>query len=131
MGATMVLIALALILYECCSIPIKYKYDYIAEYGGDGPSLILSGMLGISIFLLYLFLYMDSVWSGFSLIIFIVLLTANIYWIIKEMIKPTVPKGAKIKFVMCHIFFAIGVFGIIFMLLGAFSSTGKNNKKKK
>lgn len=132
MTRILVIVVFVLILYECFSFPIKYKYEYIAEYGGEGPSLLLSGLLGICSFFLWMMLSLDSFWSVIFILAFVFLVTANVYCIFKEMKRTTAPKGDKVKFVLCQIFFAVGVFGIIFMLLGAFSSVGnKSNRKKK
>ena len=120
-----------LILYECFNFPINYKYEYIAEYGGEGPSLLLSGLLGICSFLLWLMLRLDSLWSALFLLAFVFLVTANVYWIFSEMKRTTAPTGERIKFVICQIIFAVGIFGVLFFLCGAFSSAGNQSNKKK
>lgn len=132
MSTILVIGVFVLILYECFSFPMKYKYEYIAEYGGEGPSLLLSGLLGVCSFILWMMLQIDTYWSIVFILAFVFLVTANVYWIFKEMKRTTAPKGDKVKFVLCQIIFAVGVFGIIFMLLGVFSSAGnKSNRKKK
>lgn len=128
----LVLGVFVLILYECFSFPINFKYEYTAVYGGEGPSLLLSGLLGICSFILWILLHIDSVWSVIFLLAFVFLVTANVYWIFSEMKRTTAPMSERIKFVICQIIFAIGIFGVLFFLCGAFSSAGnKSNKNKK
>lgn len=76
--------------------------------------------------------YMFTSWSVIFLLAFIFLVTTNVYWIFSEMKRTTAPTGERIKFVICQIIFAVGIFGVLFFLCGAFSSAGsKSNKNKK
>ena len=95
MSTILVIVVFVLILYECFSFPIKYKYEYIAEYGGEGPSLLLSGLLGVCSFILWVMLQIDTYWSIVFILAFVFLVTANVYRIFKEMKRTTAPKGDK------------------------------------
>lgn len=130
MGTIGVLILFAFIIAECCNYPINFKYEYAAKYNSDGPSLILSGLLGICIFILWLLTSIDSDLSVIPLIAFIILVTANVYWVFDEFRKTPATTGDRVKFVICQIIFAIGVFGIVFTICGAFNS-GRSKKGKK
>lgn len=131
MSTLLVIGIFVFILYECINIPINFKYKYIEEYGGEGPSLLLSGLLGICSFILWLLLKLDSFWSVIFILALVFLVTANIYWIFTEMKRTTAPPGDRLKFVICQIIFAVGVFGFFFMLCGAVSSAGGNSNRKK
>ena len=118
------------ILYECFNIPIHFKCKYMAEYCSRGPSLMLSGLLGICSLLLWLVLKIESEWSMVFIIAEVLLATANFYWTVTELKRTKPTKGDGWKFVICQIIFAVGAFGFFFMVQLLLLETKETARRK-
>ncbi|MBQ9608895.1 MAG: hypothetical protein IJV15_05550 [Lachnospiraceae bacterium] len=116
----------------CCIYPYTFETKYVDKFGGKGLSYILAGILGASVFWFSLVIEMPDSWQyTAAVVLFIVSAVLNLYWISKELRRHTVPISYKVQFAICQLLFSVGVFGVLFILLGALYLAGGVSRKKK
>lgn len=130
MNSLAILISVILGIAISCVLPRIYNNFYIEKYGGDGISFVFAGMLGLSVLFLWCASDMGSGWHIAAIAAVVISALLNIFRIVREMAESTAPLGQKILFILCQLLFAIGVFGVAFLILFAIFSAGKKRKKR-
>ena len=131
MNSILIAILVIIGIMICCAYPYLFEAKYV-------NSIILiivaifAGMLGASGFWLSLELKTPNSWKySVAIILVVIFLTCNLYWIFRELRQSEATISYKIQFVISQLLFSVGVFGVLFIILGAFYIAGGGGMRKR
>lgn len=118
----------------CCIYPYSYNERYTDKYGSTGlsyPIAIISGASGVWFSLVYE--NKESTAYAFALILLVISILLNICKIKTEFSKAGIDVADKFQLSICQVLFAVGIFGVLIILLGIvyLASGGGKRKKRK
>ena len=132
MNSILIAILVIIGIMICCAYPYLFEAKYVEMYGGKGLSYLFAGMLGASGFWLSLELKTPNSWKySVAIILVVIFLTCNLYWIFRELRQSEATISYKIQFVISQLLFSVGVFGVLFIILGAFYIAGGGGMRKR